>query len=216
LPFAGIESAYRPPAYGVGGFIDKFKSLHTYGLAVDMAGIQGPGSAEAMLWHQIAARNGIICPYGPYNRAEWNHCQATRYKMILADNPLRATVTADGPVDLDEMFDMAASLIDSKDFAASYELEVATAKPPVVTPVITKAVVRPQADAPRRSRFGLLQKTYHLPRIATKTKILAEEHHDQSKRARQAVALNREQARSQTRRDQHAKESKVTSRHRKA
>ena len=36
LPFAGIFSAYRPPAFGVGGFADKFHSLHTYGLAVDV------------------------------------------------------------------------------------------------------------------------------------------------------------------------------------
>jgi hypothetical protein len=28
LPFAGIFSAYRPPAFGVGGFVDKFHSLH--------------------------------------------------------------------------------------------------------------------------------------------------------------------------------------------
>jgi hypothetical protein len=27
LPFAGIFSAYRPPAFGVGGFVDKFHSL---------------------------------------------------------------------------------------------------------------------------------------------------------------------------------------------
>ena len=31
-----------PPAFGVGGFVDKFHSLHTYGLAVDMAGIGAP------------------------------------------------------------------------------------------------------------------------------------------------------------------------------
>ena len=36
LPFAGVFSAYRPPAFGIGGFSDKFNSLHTYGLAVDM------------------------------------------------------------------------------------------------------------------------------------------------------------------------------------
>jgi hypothetical protein len=36
LPSAGVFSAYRPPAFGVGGFSDKFNSLHTYGLAVDM------------------------------------------------------------------------------------------------------------------------------------------------------------------------------------
>jgi hypothetical protein len=33
LPFAGIFSAYRPPVFGIGGFSDKFHSLHTYGSA---------------------------------------------------------------------------------------------------------------------------------------------------------------------------------------
>jgi hypothetical protein len=45
---AGIFSAYRPPAFGVGGFSDKFNSLHAYGLAV-LYGIGRPGSVEA-LW----------------------------------------------------------------------------------------------------------------------------------------------------------------------
>src|SRR5260370_15303321 len=39
---AGVFSAYRPPAFGVGGFSDKFNSLHSYGLAADMTGIGGP------------------------------------------------------------------------------------------------------------------------------------------------------------------------------
>src|SRR5262249_43939373 len=72
LPSAGIFSAYRPPAYGIGGFADKFRSLHSYGLAVDMSGIGDPGSHEAKLWHEIAARHGVICPYAVNNRAEWN------------------------------------------------------------------------------------------------------------------------------------------------
>ena len=70
LPLAGVFSAYRPPAFGVGGFSDKFNSLHTYGLAVDMQGIGRPGSPEAQLWHETAARNGVVCPYGPRDRAE--------------------------------------------------------------------------------------------------------------------------------------------------
>ena len=111
LPFAGIFSAYRPPAFGVGGFADKFHSLHTYGLAVDVTGIGAPGTPSALLWHEIAARNGVICPYGPYNPAEWNHCQPTWVKIILPDNSLRETVTADGPVSLEGMFEVGYSLI---------------------------------------------------------------------------------------------------------
>src|SRR5436190_11055118 len=115
LPFAGIFSAYRPPVFGVGGFADKFHSLHTYGLAVDVTGIGAPGTPSALLWHEIAARNGVICPYGPHSPAEWNHCQPTWVKIILADNPLRETVTADGPIGLEDMFEVGYSLIAASD-----------------------------------------------------------------------------------------------------
>lgn len=115
LPAAGIFSAYRPPAFGVGGFSDKFNSLHSYGLAVDMLGIGGPGSSEARLWHEIAARHGIVCPYGAENRREWNHCQPTRVKSILAGNPLRGTVSPWGPVDLKAMFAVGDALVSGDD-----------------------------------------------------------------------------------------------------
>jgi hypothetical protein len=111
MPFAGVFSAYRPPAFGVGGFSDKFNSLHTYGLAVDMHGIGRPGSSEAQLWHETAARNGVVCPYGPRDRAEWNHCQPTSVKIIVAENPLRETVKAAGPSDLESMFEAGNTII---------------------------------------------------------------------------------------------------------
>jgi len=111
LPSAGIFSAYRPP----GGFSDKFNSLHSYGLAVDMLGIGGPGSSEAKLWHEIAARHGIVCPYGANNRREWNHCQPTRVKIILAGNPLRGTVSPRGPFDLKAMFAVGDALVSEVD-----------------------------------------------------------------------------------------------------
>jgi hypothetical protein len=118
LPFAAVFSAYRPPAFGVGGFSDKFNSLHTYGLAVDMQGIGRSGSPEAELWHEIAAKNGVVCPYGPHDRAEWNHCQPTSVKMILAQNPLRETVSAAGPFDLESMFEAGNRMIESMASAA--------------------------------------------------------------------------------------------------
>jgi hypothetical protein len=111
LPFAGVFSAYRPPAFGIGGFFDKFHSLHTYGLAVDMYGIGGPGSVAAQLWYEIAARHGVLCPYGSHHQTEWNHCQPTSLKIILADNPLRDTVTAEGPLSLESMFEAGNMLI---------------------------------------------------------------------------------------------------------
>ena len=49
LSSAGVFSAYRPPAFGIGAFSDKFNSLHSYGLAVDVHGIGRPESPEAQL-----------------------------------------------------------------------------------------------------------------------------------------------------------------------
>jgi hypothetical protein len=114
LPSAGIFSAYRPPDFGIGGFADKFKSLHAYGLAVDMTGIGEPGSKDAKLWHEIAGRHGIFCPYGSDSRTEWNHCQATPIKSIIAENPLRKTITAGGPVALEKMFEVGNAVIDDR------------------------------------------------------------------------------------------------------
>jgi hypothetical protein len=113
LPEAGIFSAYRPPAFGVGGFKDKFHSLHSYGLAVDMHGIGAAGSSEARLWTQIAAKHGVACPYGVNNRAEWNHCQPTRVKMVQSNSPLVKTIKAEGPVNPFNMFEAGKELIES-------------------------------------------------------------------------------------------------------
>jgi hypothetical protein len=111
LPSAGIFSAYRAPAFGVGRFLDRFKSLHAYGLAVDMFGIGEPGSDKAKHWHEIAGRHGIFCPYGADSRAEWNHCQATPTRIICPDNPLRKTITANGPIELAAMFKVGNAVI---------------------------------------------------------------------------------------------------------
>jgi hypothetical protein len=128
MPSVGILSAYRPPAFGVGGFSDKFNSLHTYGLAADMSGIGRPGTAEAKLWHEIAARHGVACPYGAENRLEWNHCQPTRIRIVLPENPLRFTVTASGPIDLGSMFEAGDAMIESPESVAE-AIAAAAAEP---------------------------------------------------------------------------------------
>ena len=138
LPLVGLFSAYRPPAFGVGGFVDKFRSRHTYGLAVDIVGIGAPGTPNALLWHEIAARHGVICPYGPHNAVEWNHCQPTWAKIILPDSPLRETVTAEGTINLEGMFEVGDSII-----AASGTAERSTADPP------------PHFFKPRRARTAM-------------------------------------------------------------
>ena len=99
---AGLFSAYRPPAFGIGGFRDKFNSLHSYGLAVDMTGIGGPGSRLARLWQTIVKRVGLYLPYGPNNRAEFNHTQLVPTKV--ASRFLRRTITASEPKNLQAMW----------------------------------------------------------------------------------------------------------------
>lgn len=147
LTSAGIFSAYRPPAFGVGGFRDKFNSLHTYGLAVDMHGIGSAGSAEAQRWHEIAAKHGVVCPYGASNRAEWNHCQPTRLKMITAESPLRETVTAAGPLDLVSMFEAGTAVIESQASAT----DLVTAGMPVRMASLQVSPVAKVSESRRRT-----------------------------------------------------------------
>ena len=102
LSEAGVFSAYRPPAFGIGGFRDKFDSLHSYGLATDITGIGRPGSASAHRWQQIVLDVGLYLPYGPDHRVEFNHTQFIPPRV--APSGLRDTITADGPKDLREMW----------------------------------------------------------------------------------------------------------------
>ena len=179
LPSAGIFSAYRPPAFGIGGFSDKFNSPHAYGLAVDMSGIGEPGSREARLWHDIAARHGVFCPYGVDDKNEWNHCQATPIKKIPPDNPLRGTITAEAPRRLDEMFKVGNSVIEDLPEAISMA-EAANAEG---HSTVGTGVVR-EAAASGSERFGreALRRVHSTSagaivragrRIGTKTTILA-------------------------------------------
>ncbi len=96
---ACVFSAFRPPAFGVGGFSDKYNSAHAYGIAVDFGGIDRPGSKPARRFQEIAASNGLYSLYGPGDRAEWNHYQLIPVRRVAANNPLRDTITATGPKD---------------------------------------------------------------------------------------------------------------------
>jgi hypothetical protein len=96
---ACVYSAFRPPAFGIGGFSDKYYSAHAYGIAVDFGGIDRPGSRNARRFQEIAASNGLYSLYGPGDRAEWNHYQLIPVRRIAPNNPLRDTITANGPKD---------------------------------------------------------------------------------------------------------------------
>ena len=198
LSSASVFSAYRPPAFGVGGFSNKFNSLHTYGLAVDMRGIGAPGSAEAELWHRIAAKNGVVCPYGPRDRAEWNHCQPTSVKMIVAQNPLRETVSSAGPHDLDSMFEAGNAMI--QDMASAADSLSRAAPTPVraleasakSVDAVARVAVSPRTK--RSSRTALARgadKPKHnakVVRVAAKSASLAKTEHIAAKSGRHPKA----------------------------
>lgn len=81
----GIGSGFREPkqtgsAYDAGG-----NSSHTYGLAVDISGLDGPNGKATQQWAQIAAANGLHNPYGIDDTAEFNHWQLP--EQPLEQNP---------------------------------------------------------------------------------------------------------------------------------
>jgi hypothetical protein len=154
---AGVFSAYRPPAFGVGGFGDKFNSLHSYGLAADMTGIGRPGSRLAKLWQSIVRRVGLYLPYGPNNHAEFNHTQLVPTKM--APSFLRATITAREPKDLQQMWLASGirSYVGDGTPTTAPTLASASSEQHVVLPTDTDKEAPPQSApertaAPRRSR----------------------------------------------------------------
>ena len=114
-----VFSACRPARLGIGGFADKRKSLHAYGLAVDVVGIGGPCSIDAKRWHKIAQRNGVHGPYGPCNRAEFNHMAATQVHAIESGNPLRsAAMAADKNGDWSKVWKIADRTVLRKHYAS--------------------------------------------------------------------------------------------------
>jgi hypothetical protein len=113
LPNAACYSAFRPPAFGVGGWRDKFGSLHAYGLACDIDGIGRPGSEQSKHWNQIATEHQLYNPFfGTKIWWEWQHYQPTGIAAISPDMPLRETITADGPVDIERTWEAAQALLD--------------------------------------------------------------------------------------------------------
>ena len=140
MTHTGVFSAYRPPAFGIGGFGDKFNSLHSYGLAVDMTGIGGPGSRFAKLWQNIVWRVGLYLPYGPNNRAEFNHTQLVPTRV--APSFLHHTITASEPKNLHTMW-LASGI-------KAFVDEVTAIKPPSLASVVGSADSDKQAPAPQQ------------------------------------------------------------------
>jgi len=112
LERAGLFSCYRPPILNVGGFADKFNSLHAYGLAGDFTGIGSVGSSESKRWYAIATKHGLYNPYGYKSRAEFNHYQVTRVTIVRRGTGLRTTIAATGAKDVERMWRVGTAIID--------------------------------------------------------------------------------------------------------
>jgi hypothetical protein len=78
-----LESAFREPGQLTGqgdtssaaGYDAGGNSSHSYGLAVDIHGLDGPNGPITQRWAQIAQANGLNNPYGVGNAKEFNHWQ---------------------------------------------------------------------------------------------------------------------------------------------
>jgi hypothetical protein len=85
-----MMSGFREPgvtgsAYDAGG-----NSSHTYGMASDIDGLDGPNGPKTKQWAQIAAAHGLYNPYGVDNAKEFNHWQMTPYPLETHPEQLAA------------------------------------------------------------------------------------------------------------------------------
>lgn len=146
---ASCSSAYRPYGLGIGGFANKRNSRHTFGLACDWAGIGSPGSNSAKRFYQIAKEEGLCNPYGPYNRAEWNHYQLDCGKIVPLGHPIQKTITAKGPIKPETMWTVAASLIGKVRDTAELGLQSA------------KALIAMTQSVPQITKIAYVEKPKH-------------------------------------------------------
>jgi hypothetical protein len=70
------------------------KSSHSYGIAADVGGLDGPNGPKTQAWAQIAARYGLYNPYGTGNAAEFNHWQLLPYALETNPQQLAALKAA--------------------------------------------------------------------------------------------------------------------------
>jgi hypothetical protein len=200
LEEVGIFSAYRPPVFGVGGFGNKYYSLHAYGLAVDLYGVGRPGSREAKQWHEIAAGYGIVCPYGYRNRAEWNHCQATQLAAVKSEHPLRKTIAGSGPIDLERMFEVGNQFIANVKSAIATVVADRSVRP-------AKKVVAKRAVKAKSTRVSRGRKAANTRRAAQSSRVVKRSRSAsrQSRSSRKSAQSTRTRAQSARARAQSAR-----------
>jgi hypothetical protein len=110
----GVMSGFREPgtiaaqggraaSYDAGG-----NSSHSYGLASDISGLDGPNGPKTKQWAAIAAANGLHNPYGVGNKAEFNHWQINALPLEQTPNLLASLKTARATGDWSKVWAAAA------------------------------------------------------------------------------------------------------------
>ena len=91
-----VQSGYRTNPTTGSKYDAEGYSLHGYGAAIDVGGIGGAGSPQALRWAKIAQQNGVYNPYGVGDPAEYNHWQMVPWKLENRPDIQKAIVSAGG------------------------------------------------------------------------------------------------------------------------
>jgi hypothetical protein len=101
---ASLASGYRDENQTGSTYDAKGDSSHSYGLASDIGGLDGPGGALTNRWAQIAQANGISNPYGTGNAAEFNHWQLPAQPLEQTSALLNSLKAAKATGDMNQVW----------------------------------------------------------------------------------------------------------------
>ena len=101
---ASLASGYRDENQTGSAYDARGDSSHSYGLASDIGGLDGPGGALTQRWAQIAQANGISNPYGTGNAAEFNHWQLPAQPLEQTSALLNSLKAAKATGDMNQVW----------------------------------------------------------------------------------------------------------------
>jgi hypothetical protein len=130
-----VTSGFREPgqtgsAYDAGG-----NSSHSYGLASDIGGLDGPNGRVTQRWAQIAEQNGLHNPYGIGDSKEFNHWQLPELPLEQSPTMLAALKAAKTSGDWPKVW-------------AAYSMPNAADARKTVGPSLPPAAEEPNPNAP--------------------------------------------------------------------
>jgi len=113
----GVMSGFREAgqtgsSYDAGG-----NSSHTYGLASDISGLDGPNGPKTKQWAAIAAANGLHNPYGVGNTKEFNHWQLPPLPLEQTPDLLNSLKAAKASGDINKVWAAAAPITSGTQYA---------------------------------------------------------------------------------------------------